>query len=59
MHHLELNLVMPMYNLIQYSSNYSEITESLWFYYKDEAANFNADMLMTIILNRSSIRLNY
>ena len=35
---------MPMYNLIEYSSNYSEITGSLWFYYKDEAFNFNADI---------------
>ena len=50
---------MPMYNLIQSSSNYSQITGSLWFYSKDEAANFNTDMLMTIILNLSSIRLNY
>ena len=33
-----------MYNLIEYSSNYSEITGSLWFYYKDEAFNFNADI---------------
>ena len=37
-------LVMPMYNLIQYSSNYFEITGSLWFYYKNEATNFNADI---------------
>ena len=32
-----------MYNLIEYSSNYSE-TGSLWFYFKDEATNFNADI---------------
>ena len=30
-----------MYNLIKYSSNYSETTGSLWFYSKDEATNFN------------------
>ena len=35
---------MPIYNLIEYSSNYSEATGSLWFYSKDEAANFNADI---------------
>ena len=40
----DLNLVMPMYNLIEYSSNYSEITESLWFYSKNEATNFNANI---------------
>ena len=27
---------MPMYNLIEYSDNYSKISESLWQYYKDE-----------------------
>ena len=31
-----------MYNLIEYSSNYSETTESLWFYPKDETTNCNA-----------------
>ena len=35
---------MPMYNLIEYSSNYSETTGSLWFYSKDEAFNFNNDI---------------
>ena len=34
---------MPMYNLIEYSSNYSETTGRLRFYSKDEATNFNAD----------------
>ena len=27
----DLDLVMPMYNLIEYISNYSETTRSLWF----------------------------
>ena len=39
-----LNLVMSMYNLIDYSSNYFETTESFWFYLKDEATDFNADI---------------
>ena len=30
-----------MCNLIEYSSNYSETTGSLWFYLKMEATNFN------------------
>ena len=33
-----------MYNLIEYNSNYSEATGSLWFYSKDEATDFNADI---------------
>ena len=36
-----LVLVMKIYNLIEYSSNYSETTGSLWFYSKGEANNFN------------------
>ena len=34
-----------MYNLIEYRSNYSETTESLWFYLKYEATAFNADIV--------------
>ena len=45
----DLNLVMPMYDWIEYSSNYSEITGSLWFYSKDEATDFNADIANTNI----------
>ena len=33
-----------MYNLIEYSSNYSETTGSLWFYSKDETTDFNTDI---------------
>ena len=42
-----LDLVMPMYNLIEYSSDYSETTGSLWSYSKDEATGFNADIANT------------
>ena len=34
-----------MHNLLQYSSNYSHKTGSLWFYSKDKATNFNADIV--------------
>ena len=40
----DLDLVMPMYNLIEYSSNYSETTGTLWSYINDEPNNFNADI---------------
>ena len=33
-----------MYNLIEYSSNYSETIGNLWFFSKDEATNFNVDI---------------
>ena len=37
----DLDLVMLMYKLLKYGSNYSNKTGSLWFYSKDEATNFN------------------
>ena len=40
----DLDLVLPMYNLIECSSSYSETTGTLWLYSKDEASNFNADI---------------
>ena len=41
----DLDLVMPMYNLIEYSSNYSETTGSLRFCSKGEATRFNIDIV--------------
>ena len=32
----DLDVVMPMYNLIEYSDNYSKTSGSLWQYYRDE-----------------------
>ena len=34
---------MPMYNLIEYSDNYSKTSGSLWQYYKDEVNDNIAD----------------
>ena len=31
----DLDVVMPMYNLIEYSDNYSKTSGSLWEYYRD------------------------
>ena len=39
-----LDLVMLMCNLLEYCSNYSDKTGSLWFYSKNEATNSNADI---------------
>ena len=37
---------MPMYNLIEYSNNYSKISESLWQYCKDiPVVNDNDDIV--------------
>ena len=35
----DLDVVMPMYNLLEYSKNYRKITGSLWKYYRDQPSN--------------------
>ena len=35
----DIDIVMPMYNLIEYSDNYSKASGSLWQYYKDDPNN--------------------
>ena len=39
----DLDVVMPMYNLIEYSKNYRKRTGSLWNYYSDEPNDFPAN----------------
>ena len=46
-----LDLVMPVYNLIEYSSKYSQNTGILWFYSKNESTNFNNN-----IANRNNLK---
>ena len=38
----EIDIVMPMYNLIEYSDNYSKTSGNLWQYYRDKPALTNA-----------------
>ena len=40
----DVDLVIPIYNLIEYSSNFSETIGSLWFYPRVEPTNFNVDI---------------
>ena len=35
----DLYVVMPVYNLLEYSKNYRKTTGSLWNYYRDEPSN--------------------
>ena len=35
----DLDVVMPMYNLLEYSKNYRKTTGSLWNYYRDQPSN--------------------
>ena len=54
-----LDLVMPMYNLIKYNSNYSETTRVYGFTLKMKQMILIITLQTIIILNLSSIRLNY
>ena len=38
----DIDIVMPMYNVIEHSDNYSQTSESLWQYCKDKLNNNNA-----------------
>ena len=39
----DIDIVMPMYNLIEYSDNYPKTSKSLWQYYRDEPNHNLAD----------------
>ena len=39
----DIDIIMPMYNLIEYSDNYSETSGGLWQYYKDDPNDNIAD----------------
>ena len=50
---------MPMCNLIEYSDNYSNISESLWQYYRDEVPLNNDDVVTSFPGNSASFELKY
>ena len=39
----DLDIVMPMYNLLEYSKNYSKTSASLWNYYRDQLTDEKND----------------
>ena len=41
----KIDVVMPMYNLIEYSGAYSKTSVSLWQYYRDEPALDNGNII--------------
>ena len=50
---------MQMYDLIEYSSNYSHSMDSLWFYSKDETANFNVDNTNAVRFKSFKYKVDY
>ena len=48
----DLNIAMPMYNLLEYSDNYSMTSGSFWNYYRDEVNdNVNENKWQVNLLN--------
>ena len=53
----DLDVVMPMYNLLEYSKNYRKTTGSLWSYYRNEpnsSRDDDDDNITHSILNSES-----
>ena len=50
----DLDVVMPIYNLFEYSKNYRKTTSSLWNYYRDESnSGENNDIIHSIMGSKS------
>ena len=54
-----IDIVMPMYNLIEYSDVYSKISGSLWQSYRDELALDNNNNIIDFPANNNSILFNF
>ena len=55
----DLDIVMPMYNLIEYSDNYSKTSGSLWQYAKDLPAVDNNNAIGNFINNNLTDSFNF
>ena len=54
----DIDIVMPMYNLIEYSDNYAKTTGSLWQYCKDIPARDNNDEIAAFDANNLTDSFN-
>ena len=52
----DIDLVMPMYNLIEYSDYYSKTSGSLWLYCTDDAALTDAGVIDNFPANSASFK---
>ena len=55
----DIDIVMPMYNLIEYSDNYAKTTGSLWHYCKDIPARNNNDEIVIFRFNNTTDSFNF
>ena len=49
-----IGVITPMYNLIEYSDNYSKASGSLWQYYRDESALTNAGTIKNFLVGNNN-----
>ena len=52
----DIDAVRPMYNLVEYSDNYSKTSENVWQYYRDESALNDAGALANFPGNSASFK---
>ena len=55
----DIDIVMPMYNLIEYSDNYAKTTGSLWQYCKDIPARNANDEIIVFDVNSATDSFNF
>ena len=55
----DIYIVIPMYNLIEYSDNYAKTTESLWQYCKDILARNNNNEIVNFTANNLTDSFNF
>ena len=55
----DIDILMPMYNLIEYSDNYAKTTGSLWQYCKDIPARNNNDEIVAFAMNNVTDLFNF
>ena len=53
-----IDIIMPMYNLIEYSDNYSDTSGSLWHFKRDEQNINNGNLLMLLQLTPDPFNAN-
>ena len=51
----DLDVVMLMYNLLEYSKNYKKTTGSLWNYYRDEQVY--REILMLVLMKKGMMQI--
>ena len=55
----DIDIVMPMYNLIEYSDNYAKTTASLWQYCKDIPGRNDNNQIIVFDVNNATDSFNF